>query len=131
MLNNKLVQYAYNVELEILPTLPIHSISTAPLKETYIRFGKTSNPKIVEVMKEIHDMKNMGNQKTQGYIEDLFHSIIWLQHHSILRKLLGPSFQGNLVSHTLAFINVYFSSLGMYILEALFRKWFHWKYSYK
>jgi len=79
---------------------------------------------------ELHDMMAMGNQESKGYIEDWFHSIICLQHHSILQQFFAPSFQGKLASHTLIFINMHFSNLGMYILEALFRKWLHWKYSY-
>ena len=35
--------------------------------------------------------------------------------------------EGKLASHTLLFINMHFSNLGMYILEALFRKWLYWK----
>ena len=33
--HNKPVQYAYNVELPNLPTVPTHSISHAPLEKTY------------------------------------------------------------------------------------------------
>jgi len=75
-------------------------------------------------------MMAMESQEIKGYIEYLFHSIICLQHHSILQQFLMPSFQEKLASHTLIFINMHFSNLGMYILEALFRRWFHWKYSY-
>ena len=80
---------------------------------------------------ELHDTMTMGNQESKGYIEDWFHSIICLQHHSILQPFLAPFFQGKLASHTLIFIiNIHFSNLSMYIIEALFRKWIHWKYSY-
>ena len=102
----------------------------------YIEIQNVSNPKIVEVLKEnevsssphqqtilntqeLHDMMDMGNQESKGYIEDWFHSI-FLQHHSILQQFLAPSFQWKLASHTLLFINMHFSNLGMYILEALF-----------
>ena len=78
---------------------------------------------------ELHDMMAMGNQESKGYIEDWFHSITCSQHCSIL-QFFTPSFQGKLASHTLIFINMNFSNLGMCIHEALFRKWFHWKYSY-
>ena len=76
--NNKPVQHAYNVELQNFSTLPTHHISTAPLHETYIRFGKALNPEIVEVMDERHGMTTMVNQECQSYIEDWFHSIICL-----------------------------------------------------
>ena len=33
----------------------------------------------------LHDMMAMENQESKGYIEDWFHSIIFLQHHSILQ----------------------------------------------
>ena len=69
---------------------------------------------------EFHDTMDMENQGSKGYIEDWFHSIICLQHHSILQQFLAPSFQGKLASHTLLFINMHFSNLGMYIIEALF-----------
>jgi len=75
-------------------------------------------------------MMAMGNQESSGYIKDWFHSIIFLQHHYMLQQFLAPSFQGKLASHTLIFFNMFFSNLGMYILEALFLKWFHYKYSY-
>ena len=71
---------------------------------------------------ELHGMMATGNQESKGYIE------YWL--HSILQQFLTPYFQRKLVSHTLIFINMHFSNLGMCICEALFRKWFHWKYSY-
>ena len=77
---------------------------------------------------EPHDM--MENQENKGYIEDWFHSITCLQHCSTLQQFLTPSFQGKLASHTLIFINMHFSNLGMCIYEALFLTWFHWKYSY-
>jgi len=145
--HNKPVQHAYNVELPNLPTLPTHSISHAPLEKTYNEIQNVSNSKIVEVMEEnevsfsmpqqvilkaqeLHDTMDMGNQGNKEYIEDWFHSIICLQHHSILQQLLASSFQGKLASLTLIFINMYFSNLGMCILDALFLKWFHWKYSY-
>ena len=79
---------------------------------------------------ELNDMMDMRNQENDGYIEDWFHSITCSQHCSTLQQFLTPSFQGKLASHTLIFINMYFSNLGMCILEALFLKWFHWKYSY-
>ena len=79
---------------------------------------------------ELNDMVDMGNQDNNGYIEDWFHSIICLQHHSMLQQFLIPFFQGKLASHTLLFINMHFSNLGMCIREAVFRKWLHWKYSY-
>jgi hypothetical protein len=41
--NNKPIQHAYNVELQNFLTLPTHPISTAPLHETDIRYGKTLN----------------------------------------------------------------------------------------
>jgi len=41
---------------------------------------------------ELHDMMAMGNQENKGYIEYWFHSIICLQHHSILQQFLIPSF---------------------------------------
>jgi len=69
---------------------------------------------------ELHDMMDMGNQASKGYIEYWFHSIICLQHHSILQQFLTASFQGKLASHTLLFINMHFSNLGMCIHEALF-----------
>ena len=129
--------------MQNLPTLPVHSISHAPLEKTYIDIQNVSNPKIVEVMKEnevsfsvhqqavlntqeFHDMMAMGNQESKGYIEDWFNSI-FLQHYSILQQFLAPSFQGKLASHTLIFINMHFSNLGMCILEALFQKCLHWK----
>ena len=116
------------------------------MEKTYTEIQNVSNPKIVEVMKEnevssslhqktilkaqeLHDTIAMGNQESNGYIEDWFHSI-FLQHHSILQQFLAPSFQGKLAFHTLLFINMHFSNLGMYTLEAFFRKCLHWKYSY-
>ena len=69
----------------------------------------------------------MGNQ---DYIEGWFHSIVFLQHHSTFQQLLAPSLRGKLVSHTHVFINIHFSNMGMCILEALFRKWINWNYSY-
>ena len=145
--HNKPVQHAYSVELQNLSTLPTHSISHEPFEKTYNEIQNVSNSKIVEVMEEnevssrlhqqvvlkaqeLHDMIAMGNQEIKGYIEDWFHSIICLQHHSILQQFLTPSFQGKLALHTLIFINMQFSNLGMCILEALFLKWFHLKYSY-
>ena len=50
--HNKLVQHAYSVELQNLPTLSTHSISHAPLEKTYTEIQNVPNPKIVEVMKE-------------------------------------------------------------------------------
>ena len=140
--HNKPVQHAYSVELQNLLTLPTHSISHATLEKTYTKIQNVSNPKIVEVMKEnevssslhqqtilkaqeLHDMMAMGNQGSKGYIEDWFHSIICLQYHSMFQQFLAPSFQGKLASHTLIFINMHFSNLGMYILGALFQKWLH------
>ena len=79
---------------------------------------------------ELHNTMAMGNQESNGYIEYWFQSINCLQHHSMLQQFLAPSFQGKLASHTLIFINIHFSNLGMYILESLFRKWLHWKHSY-
>ena len=67
---------------------------------------------------ELHDAMAMVNQESKGYIKDWFQSIICLQHHSILQQFLAPSFQGKLASHTLIFINMHFSNLGMYIPEA-------------
>jgi len=128
--NNKLVQHAYNVELQNFSTLPTHPISIAPLHETDIRSGKALNLESAEFMEEVHDMTTKGNQECQSYIEYWFHSIICLHHHSTLRQFLAPSFQKKIVSHTLVFINMHFYNLGMYILEALFLKWLHWKYSY-
>ena len=124
---------------------PTHSISHALSKKIYNEIQNVLNSKIVEAMEknevscrlrqqtifkaqELHGM--MGNQESNGYIEDWFHSIMCLHHHSILQQFLTTSFQGKLASHTLIFINMHFSNLGMYILEALFLKWFHWKYSY-
>ena len=79
---------------------------------------------------ELHDMMAMRNQECREYIEYWFHSIICLQHHSMLQQFFIPFFQRKLASHTLIFINMHFSNLGMCIIEALFLKWFHWKYSY-
>ena len=74
---------------------------------------------------ELHSMMAIGNQESKGYIEGWFKSITCLQHHSILQQFLTPSFQGKLASHNLIFINMHFSNLGIYKLEALFRKWRH------
>jgi len=68
---------------------------------------------VVEINKtletqELQEMKNVGNQESKGYIEDFFHSIIFLQHHSILQQFLAPSFQGNLVAPTIVFISYMF-----------------------
>ena len=99
--HNKPVQHAYNVELPNLPTLPTHSISHAPLEKTYNDIQNVLNSKIVEAMEEnevscrlrlqtilkaqeLHGM--MGNQERNGYIEDWFHSITCLHHHSILQN---------------------------------------------
>ncbi len=107
------------------------------LEKTYNEIHNVSNAKIVEAMEEnevsftmhqqailkaqeLHDMMAMGNQESKGYIEDWFHSITCLQHHSILQQFLIPFFQGKLASHTLISINMHFSNLGMYVLEALF-----------
>jgi len=79
---------------------------------------------------ELHDIMAMGNQQSKGYIENWFHSITCLQYHSILQQFLTSFFQEKLASHTLIFINMHFSNLGIYILKALFLKWFHCKYSY-
>ena len=117
------------------------------LEKTYNEIQNVSNAKIVEAMEEnevsftmhqqailkaqeLHDMMAMRNQKSKGYIEDWFHSIICLQHHSMLQQFLIPFFEGKLTSHTLIFIKMHFSNLGMCIHGALFRKWLHWKYSY-
>ena len=144
---NKPVQHTYNVELENLPTLPTHSISHVLLDKTYNEIQNVSNAKIVEAMEEnevsftmhqqailraqeLHDMMAMRNQKSKGYIKDWIHSIICLQHHSMLQQFLIPFFEGKLASHTLISINMHFSNLGMCIREALLRKWLHWKYSY-
>lgn len=114
------------------------------LEKTYNEIQNVSNSKIVEAMEEnevsfsvhqqailkdqeLHHMMAMGNQKSNGYIEDWFHSITCFQHHSILQQFLTPSFQGKLASHTLIFINMHLSNLGMCIREALFRRWLHWK----
>ena len=137
--HNKPVQHAYNVELANLPTLPTHSISHVLLEKTYNEIQNVSNAKIVEAMEEnevsftmhqqailkaqeLHDMMAMGNQESKGYIEDWFHSIICLQHHSMRQQFLIPFFQGKLASHTLISINMHFSNLGMCIREALLRK---------
>ena len=72
---------------------------------------------------ELHGM--MGNQESNGYIEDWFHSITCLHHHSMLQQFLIPFFQGKLASRTLIFTNMHFSNLGMCIHEAIFRKWLH------
>ena len=74
---------------------------------------------------ELHDMMATGNHQNKGYIEDWFHSIICLQHRSIRQQFLTPFFQGKMASHTLIFINMHFSNLGMCIHEALFQKWLH------
>ena len=114
--------------------------------KTYNEIQNVSNSKIVEAMEEnevsysmyqqailkaqeLHDLMDMRNKESNGYIEDWFHSI-FLQHHCMLQQFLISFFQGKLASHTLTFINMHFSNLGMCIHEALFRKWFHWKYSY-
>lgn len=144
---NKPVQHAYNVELQNLPTLSTHSRSHAPLDKTYNEIQNVSNSKIVEAMEknevsfsmhqqtilkaqELHGMMAMGNKESNGYIDDWFHSITCSQHCSILQQFLASSFQGKLASHTLIFINMHFSKLGMCIREALFRKWLHCKYLY-
>ena len=57
---------------------------------------------------ELHDTMAMGNQESKGYIEDWLHSIICLQHHTMLQQFLAPYFQGELASHTLIFINMHF-----------------------
>ena len=118
-----------------------------PFEKTYNEIQNVSNSKIVEVMEEnevsfslhqqailkaqeLHDMMATVNHQSKGYIEDWFHSITCLQDHPILQQFLTPFFQGKLASHTLIFINMHFSNLGMHIHESLFRKWFHWKYSY-
>ena len=80
--------------------------------------------------KEIHGVTTMRNQGNKDYIEAWFQSVISGQLHSILQQFLAPSFQGKLVFHTLAFIKLYFSVVGMSIVETLLRKWLHWKYSY-
>jgi len=117
------------------------------MEKTYNEIQNVSNSKIVEAMEEnevsfsmhqqvilkaqeLHDMMAMGNQETKEYIEDWFHCIICLQDHSMLQQFLILFFQGKLASHTLIFINMHLSKLGMCIHEALFRKWLHWKYSY-
>lgn len=56
--------------------------------------------------KEIHDVTTIRNQGNKDYIEAWFQSFINLQHHCILLQFLAPSFQGNLVSHILAFIKI-------------------------
>jgi len=144
---NKPVQHAYSVELPNLRTLPTHSISHVPLWKTYNEIQNVSNSKIVDAMEEnevsfsmhqqvilkdqeLHNMMVTGNQQSKEYIENWFHSTTCLQHHSTLQQFLTPYFQGKLASHTLIFINMHFSNLGMCIHEALFRKWLHWKYSY-
>ena len=68
---------------------------------------------------EIYDMMAMRNQESKGYIEDLFHSI-FLEHHSMLQQFLAPSFQGNLASLTLVFINVNFPNLVCAYLRCYF-----------
>ena len=50
--HNKPVQHAYSVELQNSPTLPMHSISHAPLEKTYNEIQNVSNLKIVEVMEK-------------------------------------------------------------------------------
>ena len=68
---------------------------------------------------ELHDTMDMGNRGSKEYIEDWFHSIICLQHQSILQQFLASSFQGKLASHTLIFINIHFSNLVMYICYSI------------
>jgi len=93
--HNKLVQHAYSVELQNLTTLPTHSTSHAPLEKTYNKIQNVSNSKIVEVMgrnevfsslhqqvilktQELHNMMDMANQESKGYIEDWFQFITYL-----------------------------------------------------
>ena len=98
------------------------------MEENEVSF--TMHQQAILEAKELHDMMAMGNQESKEYIEDWFHSIICLQHHSMLQQFFIPFFQGKLAFHTLIFINMHFSNLGMSIREALFQKWLHWKYSY-
>jgi len=93
------------------------------MEENEVSFSM--HQEVILKAQELQDMMAMGNQENNGYFEDWFHSIICLQHQSMFQQFLIPFFQGKLASHTLIFINMHFSNLGMCIHEALFRKWLH------
>ena len=82
---------------------------------------KTNKTLDTQFSEELHDMKTMGNQEIKGYIEEWFHSIISLQHHSILQSFLAPSLTWKLVSHTLIFIDMDFSNSSMYVFLLFMR----------
>ena len=65
-----------------------------------------------QTLGELH-ITAIGNQGIKDYIfEAWFQYTIGLHHHSILQQFLAPSFQGKLVSHILALLNLDFFSCG-------------------
>lgn len=75
-------------------------------KEVYF----SMHQQVILKAQELHDMIAMGNQESNEYIEDWFHSIICLQRHSMLQQFLIPFFQGKLAFHTLIFVDMHFSN---------------------
>ena len=75
---------------------------------------------VVLKTQELHDMTDMENQEVKDIIKIGFTPSFFLQPHYILQQFLRPFFQGKLASHTLLFINMHFSNLGMCIHGALF-----------